>query len=672
MTSRDDGTVAFCEVEHLWIPMPDGTRLAARLWLPEGAERAPVPAVLEYIPYRKRDLTRLRDERNHRVFAAAGYASMRVDMRGSGDSEGLMVDMYGADELDDAIAVITWLSEQPWCDGNVGMFGQSWGGTASLQAAQRRHPALKAVLACCGTNNRFDDDIHHMGGCLLTDTVEWGAQLPAIIASPPDPQSVGDGWRAQWMTRLEAQTFPLENWIRHEWRDDYWRHGAVNEDPDAIACPVLAVGGWADRYSNTVMTLLEQLGDRAWGIVGPWGHHYAFSGNPGPIIGFQQEALRWWDRWLKGIDTGIDREPHLRVWRMEYQQPADWVAERTGCWIAEIFWPSPRVTPQTFHLADGRLNGSGEPPTGTAAVPVSGVVGLKAGDTGYFGRVGGLPLAQQDDDVGALVFESAPLEAPFDVLGQPVLELKVLSDQPVATLHVRLNDVPPEGDVGRVSYVIRNLALDDGGSPDDTLAESGRRRCRIVFPNTAYRFEAGHRIRLVLADSCWPQIWPAPDLAHLSIEQASARLHLPRRNGDDAADRHVTFARPLPAHDAQNEVLRNAIVDRTVQHDSETGRITAAWHNTPSLVRFGATGLEFGSETRCEHTVLPGSPQSATCRVEHSLSYRRDDWFVEVRCVAELSSTPTTFQPRGRLTVRENGETLFERDWSPNIPRTCS
>ncbi|MEO1602530.1 MAG: CocE/NonD family hydrolase, partial [Pseudomonadota bacterium] len=210
------------ETDHLWIEMPDGVRLAARLWLPEGA--GPVPAILEYIPYRKADMVRPRDERNHPFFAAHGYACIRVDMRGSGDSEGHMPDMYCQHEVDDARHVIDWLSEQPWCNGRVGMFGTSWGGTASLQASVDAPEALKAIIAVCATHDRYTDDIHHMGGCVLTDSIEWGATLSAILAAPPTP-NVGSNWKEIWRKRLDHLEFPLERWLREEGCNAYWRHG---------------------------------------------------------------------------------------------------------------------------------------------------------------------------------------------------------------------------------------------------------------------------------------------------------------------------------------------------------------------------------------------------------------------------------------------------------------
>ena len=495
---------AYQEVEHCWIRMTDGTRLSARLWLPESPKCEASPAVFEYIPYRKRDLHRARDEANHPFFAGHGYASVRVDMRGSGDSEGSITDMYTKAELNDAVEIIEWIADQPWCAGRGGMMGTSWGGTSSLQAASRRPESLKAVIAVCATNNRFEDDIHHMGGCLLTDSIQWGAHLPAILAAPPDPDVVGSNWRKLWLDRLEKITSPLENWIEHEHRDDYWRWGSVNETPDAIQCPVLAVGGWVDRYSNTVLNLLAKSHTRCWGIVGPWRHEYPHLSAPGPVIDFQGEALRFWDRWLKDIDNGFEDEPRVRVWLQSYDPPRDDQRQRSGHWIGESEWPCENVTPKVFYPSSGRLLAKACRDSESSQVPINLAVGLAAGDTGYMGRTGGLPLAQQEDDAFSLVFESEQLEAPLDLVGSAFLRADVDSDERVATLVLRLNDVPPQGDAARVTYAVRNLALDEAGTP--TQSSNEPRRISIEFPNTAYRFAAGHKIRLAISSSYWPMI----------------------------------------------------------------------------------------------------------------------------------------------------------------------
>src|SRR6056297_4319601 len=335
--------------------MSDGTQLAARMWLPVDAESSPVPAILEYIPYRKRDLTAERDVRHHPYTAGFGYASVRVDPRGRGQSEGILTDEYLQQELDDGIEVINWLAAQRWCSGAVGMIGISWGGFNGLQIAALQPEALKAVVSICSTDDRYTDDVHYMGGCLLGDNLSWASTMCDQNTHPPDPLLVGDKWHDMWMQRLEKSGLWLEKWLSRQHRDDYWKHGSVCEDYSAIRCPVMAVSGWADGYSNAVFRLLANLEVPRKGLVGPWSHKYPHEGVPGPAIGFLQEVCSWWDRWLKGIENGIDQEPMFGVWMQERVPPTTIYRKRPGRWIAEESWPSKNILDQTFILDQGLL-----------------------------------------------------------------------------------------------------------------------------------------------------------------------------------------------------------------------------------------------------------------------------------------------------------------------------
>ena len=186
--------------EHVWITLSDGCRLGARLWLPDAASANPVPAILEYIPYRKRDGTRGRDEPMHGYYAQHGYAAVRVDMRGSGESDGHLADEYLQQEQDDALEVIAWIAAQPWCTGAVGMMGKSWGGFNALQMAARRPPALKAIITTNSTDHRYTDDIHYMGGCLLNDNLWWGSIMARLPKPPARPENrLARGWRERWL-----------------------------------------------------------------------------------------------------------------------------------------------------------------------------------------------------------------------------------------------------------------------------------------------------------------------------------------------------------------------------------------------------------------------------------------------------------------------------------------
>jgi len=386
-------------LEHVWIPLADGTRLAARIWLPTGAENHPVPAILEYIPYRKRDKTRERDERTHPYLAAHGYACVRVDLRGSGESDGVLHDEYLQQELDDGVEVIRWIASQPWCSGNVGMMGISWGGFNALQVAALRPPELKAIITLCSTDDRYADDVHYMGGCLLGDNLSWASTMFAYNSCPPDPALVGERWRDLWFERLEHMQHWLDIWLRHPHRDDYWKHGSVCEDFSAVACPVFAISGWADGYSNAVFRLLANLRVLRKGLIGPWSHMYPHMGIPGPAIGFLQEALRWWDTWLKGLETGIMDEPMLRVWMQDSVPPTTRYDTRPGRWIAEPEWPSPHIQEQTFGFAPWRIvtdDRTVEETPLTIQSPLS--VGRFAGKWCSYSATPDLPHDQREED----------------------------------------------------------------------------------------------------------------------------------------------------------------------------------------------------------------------------------------------------------------------------------
>ncbi|MDQ3790488.1 MAG: CocE/NonD family hydrolase, partial [Actinomycetota bacterium] len=247
---------AVTEDEHVWIPVADGTRLAARIWRPVSSDDEPVPAILEYIPYRKRDLTSVRDSIAHPYLAGHGYACVRVDIRGSGESEGVLTDEYLEQEQRDAEDVLAWLAEQPWCDGTTGMMGISWGGFAALQVAARKPPSLGAICIASFTDDRFADDMHYTRGCMLSDNLAESGTMFAYSTCPPDPALVGERWRDMWFERLDAARPWVAEWLRHQRRDDYWRHASVCEDYAAVRVPVFASCGWADGYSNAVLRLM--------------------------------------------------------------------------------------------------------------------------------------------------------------------------------------------------------------------------------------------------------------------------------------------------------------------------------------------------------------------------------------------------------------------------------
>ncbi|EPC03303.1 hypothetical protein L861_17320 [Litchfieldella anticariensis FP35 = DSM 16096] len=661
-------------IENAWIPMTDGIRLAARIWLPSDAEIDPVPAILEYMPYRKRDFTRLRDEPLHRYFAGHGYACIRLDLRGSGDSDGLLLDEYLQQELDDAVDAIEWLVAQPWCNGEVGMMGISWGGFNALQVAAMRPAPLKAIITMCSTDDRYSDDVHYQGGCLLNENLGWGSVLLSCATTPPDPDIVGGDWRAKWRHRIDNAPFYPLVWMRHPHRDEYWKHGSICEDFDAIACPVYAVGGWADGYVDAIPRLMAGLKVPRKALIGPWSHAFPHAALPGPAIGFFQEALRWWDHWLKGIDSGLMDEPMLRVWMEEYVPPAPMHAERPGRWVAEETWPSGRLQPRTFYL---NVLSLGERPDSEDRMRIASpqTTGLAAGDWYGFGAEGESPTDQREDDGKSLVFDSDPLQERLEILGAPIVSLELTSDRPVAYVVVRLNDVAPDGASARVSYGILNLTQRNDREHPEPLAPGHRYRVMVKLNDIAYAFSLEHTIRLAVSTSYWPVICPAPEPVNLTLYTGTSQLQLPVRppRSEDADLR--AFEPPERAPMPEMTTLTAAPLRRQVERDLTTGiteyRIstTGGDFGDAALARIEDIDLTVGYTITKTYRIHDYDPNQAESTVEQTTTHRRGDWSTRLECRTQLTATPRCFRIRGILKAYEGGTLFARRDWDEEVTR---
>jgi len=632
-------------IEHTLIPLKDGMTLAARIWLPEDAEQNPVPAILEYLPYRKRDGTYERDALTHPYLAAHGYAGVRVDIRGCGESTGLLFDEYAKQEQDDGMEVIAWLAAQPWCNGAVGMMGISWGGFNGLQIAARRPPALKAVVTICSTDDRYADDVHYMGGTLLTAGLDWAFFFFSSMCLPPDPMLVGDSWRPMWLDRLQNIPLFFDLWLQHQRRDAYWRHGSVCEDYEAIQCPVYAVGGWTDGYKNAIPRLLERLKVPRKGLIGPWAHAYPHFALPGPQIGFLQEMLRWWDYWLKGVDTGVMDEPMLRAWMTESVKPAPHHETLPGRWVAESSWPSPRIRPRRLFLTDAGLReASASLRTRELCSPQT--VGKCAGEWVPFGRGHDQASDQQEDDMRSLVFETLPLDTPIEILGAPVVTLDVASDRPIANLIVRLCDLHPTGESLRVSYGVLNLTHRDGHENPAMLEVGERYRVRIQLNDAGSVFPAGHQVRLVLSTAYWPMIWPSPEKATLLI--FSGTLDLPQRSPQGSDERLSPFPEPESAPPEKPTVFRR---------DGER------------VERIDRIGLELGTQGKSQYRVEEDDPLSAVAELRRTLVMSRDAWQIRVETQMRLACTGNVFLVQGGLRAWEGTSEVCCRNWDRSIPR---
>ncbi len=656
------------EIENAWIEMSDGCRLAARIWLPEGAEDDPVPAVLEYIPYRKRDFKAVRDAEVHSFFAAHGYASLRVDLRGSGDSEGVLEDEYLPLELEDGLRVLEWIAEQEWCSGKVGLFGLSWGGFNGLQLASLRPEQLGAVVTVCSSDDRYEDDVHYMGGCLLTDNLSWASVMFSYNSLPPDPEVVGEAWMDMWIQRLEGSGLWLKKWLEHQKRDGYWRHASVAEDHRSIRCPVFAVSGWADGYSNAVFRLMENLDAPRKGLIGPWGHKYPHMGGPGPTIDFLGECVRWWDRWLKGIQNGVDEEPLMRMWMQDTISPTS--ERRPGRWVAEEEWPSSRTLERSYPLLPGFIDmGSTGYPAWDMPIQSPLSVGLFAGKWYSYAESTDLPNDQREDDGGALVFDTPPLDETWEILGAPEVKLVLSSDRPQAMVAVRLSDVAPDGRATRVTYGLLNLSHRDGHSSPRELEEGEEYEVTVSMNHVAQSFPAGHRLRLSVSTSYWPLAWPSPRPARLTIKPEVSSITVPWRPLRREDDELHPLGAPRQGQSPPTTGLVPPLREWTVTHNLASNEVTQRIVNNDARYRIENIDLELGNESTESYSYVNNSYETLRAEVRSHRHLGRGDWQVDTHTRTILTSDEGHFRVQASLDAYLGDTRVFCRSWDERIPR---
>ncbi|MBP2536291.1 CocE/NonD family hydrolase [Agrobacterium tumefaciens] len=593
-------------------------------------------------------------------------------MRGTGESDGHMADEYLKQEQDDALEVIDWISRQPWCSGNVGMMGKSWGGFNGLQVAARRPPALKAIITAYSTDNRYTDDIHYMGGLLLNDNLWWGTIMLAYQSRPLDPEIVGDEWRDRWLERLDKLPFFPGLWLDHQRYDAYWKHGSICEDWSAIQCPVLAIGAWADSYTNAVPRLLENLQVPRRGIIGPWGHIYPQDGIPGPAIGFLQEATRWWDHWLKGKDTGVMDEPMLRAFVSDTIEPTGTRTTTQGRWVGEAAWPSPHISARSLYLGGTRelRDTAGDPAILAIRSPQS--HGKAGGEWMATGCPGEHPTDQRLDNGGALVFETQLLDDDFDVLGAPVARLRIAADCPVAQISLRLNDVLPDGRVTRVSYQVFNLTHRDSHENPEDLEPGKFYDVTIKLNDCGYRFAKGHKLQLAIATAYWPMVWTSPYDATISISVAESALDLPVRAAGDGKQGFFE----APAHGPLTPMTQidPGTVRRWTEQDHETGVNTYITEGVGGLfgegvLRFDEINTELSHSLRRELSIRDDDPLSARYVLTQIYEMGRDGWRIKIETRTEMRSDRGNFYLIGELSAFENGNIVKTRQWDERYER---
>jgi len=660
----------YTETEDCWIPLPDGVTLAAKLWLPDIAASRRVPTIIEVIPYRKRDIYAPRDAMHHRYFAGHGYAAMRVDIRGSGDSDGIQGVFATQDESEDTVQVLKWIARQPWSDGQVGMFGISWGGFQGIQAAYRAPPELKAVIAQSYAPDRYRYSQVFRGGCLLNRSIRWSSQLFGYKSRPPDPQLVGSRWRDMWIERLENDQPQIVTAFQHPTYDAYWRARAI--DHDKIVAAFFALSGWADgSYVGAVSESMAKLRAPARAIIGPWGHRYAHLGMPGPAIGLLQEALRWYDQWMGGRDTGVEREPKLIAWIARSAPAKPFYPESPGRWVREKEWPSARIERRRLYLNAGGLlaaQAGRRTPVDWKSPQALGLAGGELMPWFQHGASPELPGDQRADDGQSLVFDSEPLTKDLDILGGVGVELALSVDRPVAFVCVRLCDVAPEGASTRVTYETFNLTHVEGPHKVVRLIPGREYRVGFSLIDTGYCFARGHRIRVAVSTTYWPLVWPSPEPVTLTLVAGKSAIELPVRPRS-RADAGVRFPPPEAAAPFARTALTPGSRNRTITTDLGSGETVVAITDTSGRNRYDPIDLIAQARSTERYRVVEDDPSSATAEVTWTWEFERGDWRIRTESRTEVSCTKKEFLIRAGLTAYEGNSQVFTRDFEERVRR---
>mgnify|MGYP001485960653 CR=1 FL=1 len=660
--------------ELVWIPMADGRKLSSRIVLPKSCYKKPVPAILEYIPYRRRDGTRARDQETACWFAGNGYAYVRLDISGSGDSEGLVEDEYVFREQEDGLVAIDWIAKQDWCTGSIGMMGISWGGFNGLQIAAHRPKPLKAVISLCSTVDRFNDDVHFMGGCLLNENLGWGHAFFNFAALPPDPLMVGDEtWRKIWKDRIDGVDLYPAKWLKHQKRDAFWKHGSVCENFDAINCPVLSVTGWADGYTSAVFSIAENLNEKCKGIIGPWGHKFPHQGVPGPAIGFLQECKRWWDHWLKGVDNGIESDPKMRLFLQDSIQPAAHHDTRDGRWLGIPEWPFKGIEDITLNFAKDMLTSTAPAETSSSIINISSPqnVGISGGEWCAYGLgkiEPDLPIDQRIDDAESVCFDTRPLKNDLNIVGEGSITIRVASAEKKGIVAVRLNNIHKNGTVERISFGLLNLCHNQSNEYPANLEPGKFYDVKIKLKGVAQNIPAGNKLRIAISTTYWPMVWPSAQQNVLRIQPKYCNLVLPKLiNESDLKD--VIFERAEHALPLKINIKNRGNDSRKLTFQIAKNLYEFLVKRDDGTYIIEDIGTEITHKKTKLFKIQKHDPLSSYAKLTSLTKYKRAEWNAKIETTIEMSCDENYFFLKGDLKAFDGGKIFASKHFNERVQR---
>ena len=659
--------ISVLTIREVMIPMPDGIQLAADLYMPADIPAGEhLPVLLEYTPYRKND-SRGSKYRMYTYFVKRGYVVARVDIRGTGNSQGRTIPYeYSEIELSDGDAVIAWLAKQDWSNGNVGMFGISWGGFNSIQMAVRKPPALKAFVALMATEDLYQEDVHYMDGIIHIDSWMMSHDLSNAMPGAPEFRLDEDWLRNRF--EVEPSIF---TYMREQRDGSFWDRASARDKYEQIQIPGYYIGGWYDGYRDSPPRMLEHVKAPVKAMIGPWDHYYPHNAWPAPQVEWRHEAVRWFDQWLKGIDTGILDEPRFAVYVRDWHPPGPGVDEIPGHWRWEEGWPIERSITKTFYAGQDHGLFSSPSAQATHSLKYKPSVGLAGG--GPVMWWGNIPPDQQSMDDYSLIYDSHPLDSPLEILGMPRAILKVSADVSRANWVVRICDVAPDGSVTQVGGAAFNGTHRKSAREPEDLIPGKVFPLEIKMHFSSWVFPKGHRIRFAINNAQWPMLWPTPYQMTTTLAiggMEGARVELPVV---PPADRPVPkFKLPeegpsLPDYASVDSGNVSGYAEiKSIQRDEQSGAAFGIATNATSF-RY-PWGLEHFEE-RLEHRTSDLNPAETSVIGIYAVAIDLKDRTIRMEQNVVFKSDLKNFHMNFIRRFKVNGETLHEKQWNETFPR---
>lgn len=621
--------------QNLQVRVSDGTVLSLDVYRPNSPGR--FPGILEHIPYRKDDLRAMQDRGQNIELARAGFACVRLDVRGTGSSGGTAVDEYTEAEQRDGVEIVDWLARQPWCTGAVGSWGKSYGGFTCIQLAANRPPALRAIAPVYATDDRYSDDMHFDGGALCAfELTNYPIRMIAMNALPPE--LAGAGSETAWRRRIEETPAWVLSWVRHQQDGPYWRNGSLRPEYARVEVPVFIVSGWRDGYRTAGLRMAQNLAAPWQLLAGPWAHFSPDQGVPGPGYPFTSELIDFFQRHLGRQTARSDRRRSV-FFVGEYDPSSRPHEIVSGQWWSSNEWPG-GVETTTMSL--------GAPTVAPASVTVGAMTGNWCPPPPQHGQF----LDQRADEAQSAVFTGDELAEPVVLLGAAVARFTARHRYDRVIAVVKLSDVSPDG---RSQYVTR-------GAVNAEVRGDGE----LIVPlmATGWRFLPGHRIRVCVAVNDWPCLWPLATLAPLVI---TSPVTLEVRGMPAGAQPFKPDGDLRPVHWA-GAVSRERPSRWDIVTDAMRGEVGVRAFDEAEF-GFPDEGLRTIESHRYWAFARDDDPLSAWTRGTSRLVVERPGFRVEARASGRFRATAEDFRCGLALDVLADGKPFAKRRWRERIGR---